>query len=156
MKRPKGILCDTPCGLLRQSLQVMLAMVTLSYGTQEIVKKHRKRAARTIHNIERCAILSKLLIIIAILSLLISASVMVVISISQQYEKLWIRLLTVAVLPAPLLALCMGSLSFIVTGSRETGILVFIAGCLLAMLVALPTEKFILFLWNLLKRFVTK
>ena len=92
------------------------------------------------------------LFFLAILSLFISVTYMLIFTITQQTESIWVRLLTIATLPAPLLALFFGALTLIFTNSREWGITVAISGYILAMIIALPTQKIIIYLW----RFVTK
>jgi hypothetical protein len=84
----------------------------------------------------------------AILSFFISVTFMLIFTITQQRAKMWIRLLSVAVLPAPSLALFLGTVALIVTNSRQWGIVVAILGYILAMIVALPTQKLIIQLWG--------
>jgi hypothetical protein len=92
------------------------------------------------------------LFFLAILSFLVSVTFMLIFTIAQQSETLWIRLLTVAALPAPSLALFLGTVALIVTNSRQWGIDVAILGYILAMLVALPTQKMILSLWRRIRK----
>jgi hypothetical protein len=73
---------------------------------------------------------------------------MLIFTIAQQSVKIWVRLLTVAALPAPSLALFLGTVALIVTNSRQWGIGVAILGYILAMIVALPTQKIIIYLWR--------
>ncbi|MGZ3611264.1 MAG: hypothetical protein ACXVBU_14510 [Ktedonobacteraceae bacterium] len=88
----------------------------------------------------------------AILSFLISVTFMLIFTIAQQSETMWVRLLTVAALPAPSLALFLGTVALIVTNSRQWGIDVAILGYILAMLVAVPTQKIILSLWRRIRK----
>jgi len=88
------------------------------------------------------------LFFLAILSLLVSVTFMLIFTIAQQSEKIWVRLLTVAALPAPSLALFLGTVALIVTNSRQWGIDAAILGYILAMFVALPTQKIMLSLWK--------
>jgi len=88
------------------------------------------------------------LFFLAILLFFISASCMLIITLVQQSEKMWIRLLSVAALPAPSLALFLGTIALIVTNSHQLGIEVAILGYILAMIIALPTQKIILYLWK--------
>ncbi len=88
------------------------------------------------------------LFFLAILSFLVSATFMLLFTIAQQSETISVRLLTVAALPAPSLALFSGTVALIVTNSRQWGIDVAILGYLLAMIVALPTQKIIISLWR--------
>jgi hypothetical protein len=92
------------------------------------------------------------LFFLAILSFFISVTYMLIFTITQQTETIWVRLLTVAALPAPSLALFLGALALIVTNSRQWGIEVAILGYIFAMIIALPTQKIIIYLW----RFITK
>ena len=92
------------------------------------------------------------LFFLAILSFFISVTFMLIFTIAQQSETMWVRLLTVAALPAPSLALFLGTVAFIVTNSRQWGINVAILGYILAMLVALPTQKIILSLWRRIRK----
>ncbi|MGZ3644085.1 MAG: hypothetical protein ACXVCM_09550 [Ktedonobacteraceae bacterium] len=92
------------------------------------------------------------LFFLAILSFLISVTFMLIFTIAQQSETMWVRLLTVAALPAPSLALFLGTVALIVTNSRQWGIDVAILGYILAMLVALPTQKIILSLWRRIRK----
>ena len=89
---------------------------------------------------------------LAILLFFISATFMLLFTITQQSETIWIRLLSVAALPAPSLALFLGTVALIVTNSRQWGIDVAILGYILAMLVALPTQKMILSLWRRIRK----
>jgi hypothetical protein len=92
------------------------------------------------------------LFFLAILSFFISVTFMLTFTIAQQSETMWVRLLTVAALPAPSLALFIGTVALIVTNSRQWGIAVAILGYILAMLVALPTQKIILSLWRRIRK----
>jgi hypothetical protein len=92
------------------------------------------------------------LFFLAILSLFISVTYMLFLTIIQQTASLWVRLLTVAALPAPSLALFLGTVALIFTNSRQWGIRVAILGYIIAMIIALPTQKIIISLW----RFITK
>jgi hypothetical protein len=92
------------------------------------------------------------LFFLAILSFLVSVTFMLIFTIAQQSETIWVRLLTVAALPAPSLALFFGTIALIVTNSRQWGIDVAILGYILAMLVALPTQKIILSLWRRIRK----
>ena len=92
------------------------------------------------------------LIFLAILSFLVSATYMLLFTIIQQTETIWVRMLTVAALPAPSLALFLGTVALIVTNSHQLGIAVAIFGYVFAMIVALPTQKIILFLWRHIRR----
>jgi len=89
---------------------------------------------------------------LAILLFFISATFMLLFTITQQSETIWIRLLSVAALPAPSLALFLGTVALIVTHSRQWGIDVAILGYILAMLVALPTQKIITYLWRCISK----
>ncbi len=88
------------------------------------------------------------LFFLAILLFFVSATFMLIFTIAQQSEMIWVRLLTVAALPAPSLALFLGTLALIVTNSRELGIGVAIVGYILAMITALPTQQIIIYLWR--------
>ncbi len=92
------------------------------------------------------------LFFLAILLFLVSVTFMLIFTIAQQSETLWVRLLTVAVLPAPSLGLFLGTVALIVTNSRQWGIDVAILGYILAMLVALPTQKIIISLWRRMRK----
>ncbi len=91
------------------------------------------------------------LFFLAILSLLVSSTLMLLFTIVQQSQTMWIRLLTVAVLPAPALALFLGTVALLITNSHQWAIAVFIFGYVLAMIVALPTQKIIISLWKRLR-----
>ena len=73
---------------------------------------------------------------------------MLLFTIVQQSEAMWVRLLTVAVLPAPAMALFLGTAALLVTQSHQWALAVALVGYVLAMIVALPTQKIILFLWR--------
>jgi hypothetical protein len=88
------------------------------------------------------------ILLLAILSFLVSATFMLLFTIAQQSETMWVRLLTVAALPAPSLALFLGTVALLVTNSHQWAIAVTIVGYILAMIVALPTQKIILSLWR--------
>ncbi len=88
------------------------------------------------------------LFFLAILLFFISVTFMLIFTITEQSETIWVRLVTVAALPAPSLALFLGTLALIVTNSRQWGIDVAILGYILAMIVALPTQKIIIYLWS--------
>ena len=45
---------------------------------------------------------------------------MLIFTLAQQSETIWVRLLTVAALPAPSLALFLGTVALIVTNSRKS------------------------------------
>lgn len=92
------------------------------------------------------------LFFLAMLTFFISVTCMLFITITQQTESIWVRLLTVAALPAPSLALFLGTIALIITNSRQSGIKVAILGYIFALIVALPTQKIIIALW----RFITK
>ena len=92
------------------------------------------------------------LFFLAMLAFFISVTYMLIFTITQQTETIWIRLLTVATLPAPSLALFLGTVALIVTNSLQWAIKVAILGYILAMIIALPTQKIIISLW----RFITK
>ncbi len=92
------------------------------------------------------------LFFLAILSLLVSATFMLLFTIAQQSETIWVRLLTVATLPAPSLALFLGTVALLATNSRQWAITVAILGYVLAMIVALPTQKIIIFLWRRIRK----
>jgi hypothetical protein len=92
------------------------------------------------------------LFFLAILSFLVSVTFMLIFTIAQQSETLWVRLLTVAALPAPSLALFLGTVALIVTNSRQWGIDVAILGYILAMIVALPTQKIVIYLWRRIRK----
>ena len=92
------------------------------------------------------------LFFLAILSLLVSSTLMLLFTIVQQSETLWVRLLTVATLPAPSLALFLGTVALIVTNSHQWAIFVAIVGYILAMIVALPTQKIIISLWRRIRK----
>ena len=92
------------------------------------------------------------LFFLAMLAFFISVTCMLIITITQQTESMWVRLLTVAALPAPSLALFLGTIALIFTNSHQTGIKVAILGYIFALIVALPTQKIIIALW----RFITK
>jgi hypothetical protein len=92
------------------------------------------------------------LFFLAILSFLVSSTFMLIFTIAQQSQTMWVRLLTVAALPAPSLALFLGTVALIVTNSRQWGIDVAILGYILAMLIALPTQKIILSLWRRIRK----
>ena len=102
------------------------------------------------HSIRK--VMQKMLLRDLFLSFLISGTFMLIFTIAQQSETIWVRLLTVAALPAPSLALFFGTIALIVTNSRQWGIDVAILGYLLAMLVALPTQKIILSLWRRIRK----
>jgi hypothetical protein len=63
-----------------------------------------------------------------------------------------IRLLTLAVLPGPLLFLCMGLVAWVFTQSLLWALGLGMASYLLAMATALQVQQIILILWNRLKR----
>ncbi len=88
------------------------------------------------------------LFFLAVLSLLVSSTFMLLFTIVQQSETLWVRLLTVAALPAPSLALFLGTVALLVTNSHRWAMTVAIFGYVLAMIVALPTQKIIISLWR--------
>ncbi len=92
------------------------------------------------------------LFFLAMLAFFISVTCMLIFTITQQTESMWVRLLTVAALPAPSLALFMGTIALIITQSRQSGIKVAILGYIFALIIALPTQKIIIFLW----RFIAK
>ncbi len=92
------------------------------------------------------------LFFLAMLAFFISVTYMLIFTITQQAESIWVRLLTVATLPTPSLALFLGTVALIVTSSLQWGIVVAILGYILAMITALPTQKIIINLW----RFITK
>ena len=92
------------------------------------------------------------LIFLAILSLLVSSTFMLLFTIVEQSEAMWVRLLTVAVLPAPALALFLGTVALLVTNSQQWAIAVAIFGYVLAMIIALPTQKIILYLWRRIRK----
>ena len=92
------------------------------------------------------------LFLLAILSLLVSSTFMLLFTILEQSEAMWVRLLTVAALPAPALALFLGTVALLVTNSQQWAIAVFIFGYVLAMIIALPTQKIILFLWRRIRK----
>ena len=66
-----------------------------------------------------------------------------------------IRLLTLAVLPGPLLFLCMGLLAWVFTNSLLWAIGIGMASYILALATALQVQKIIVNLWNRMKR-ITK
>ncbi len=88
------------------------------------------------------------LFFLAILLFFVSVTFMLIFTIAQQSATIWVRLLTVAALPAPSLALFLGTVALIVTNSRELGIDVAIMGYILAMIIALPTQEIIIYLWR--------
>ena len=92
------------------------------------------------------------LVFLAILSFLVSATFMLLFTIVQQSETIWVRLLTVATLPAPSLALFLGTVALIVTNSHQWAIFVAIVGYILAMIVALPTQKIIISMWRRIRK----
>ncbi len=92
------------------------------------------------------------LFFLALLSFFISATCMLLLTITQQRATIWVRLLSVAALPAPSLALFLGTVVLLVTNSRQWSIAMAIVGYILAMLVALPTQKIILSLWRCLPK----
>ncbi len=73
---------------------------------------------------------------------------MLLFTIVQQSETLWVRLLTIATLPAPSLALFLGTVALLVTHSHQWAIAVAIVGYVIGMIVALPTQKIILSIWK--------
>jgi hypothetical protein len=92
------------------------------------------------------------LFFLAILLFFVSATLMLIFTIAEQSETIWVRLLTVAALPAPSLALFLGTVALLVTNSRQWGIDVAILGYIFAMIVALPTQKIILSLWRRIRK----
>ena len=92
------------------------------------------------------------LFFLAILLFLVSATFMLIFTIAQQSNTIWVRLLTVAALPAPSLALFLGTVALLITNSHQWGIEVAILGYILAMLVALPTQNIILSLWRRIRK----
>jgi hypothetical protein len=67
-----------------------------------------------------------------------------------------IRLLTLAVLPGPLLFMCMGLVAWVFTHSLLWAIGLGMASYILAMATALQVQKIIVNLWNRMKRIATK
>ena len=63
-----------------------------------------------------------------------------------------IRLLTLAVLPGPLLFLCMGLLAWVFTNSLLWAIGIGMASYILAMATALQVQNIIVNVWNRMKR----
>ncbi|HXX79023.1 MAG TPA: hypothetical protein VEI53_11045 [Ktedonobacteraceae bacterium] len=92
------------------------------------------------------------LFLLAILSLLVSSTFMLLFTIVQQSKTMWVRLLTVAALPAPALALFLGTVALLITNSHQWAIAVAIIGYVLAMIVALPTQKIIMSLWRRIRK----
>lgn len=59
-----------------------------------------------------------------------------------------VRLLTLAVLPGPLLAMCMSALVWVLTHSLLWGIVAGVVSYVLAMITALPMQNLVISLWN--------
>jgi hypothetical protein len=92
------------------------------------------------------------LFLLAILSLLVSSTFMLLFTIVQQSKTMWVRLLTVAALPAPALALFLGTVALLISNSHQWAIAVAIFGFILAMILALPTQKIIMSLWRRIRK----
>jgi hypothetical protein len=89
-----------------------------------------------------------LAIFIGFLVVFVSGSIMLVLTLIEQNLDLWIRLITVGVLPGPVLALSMGIIVWIFTNSQVWGIVAAIVSYLLAVGTALPVQKFIINQWR--------
>ncbi len=94
-----------------------------------------------------------LAILVAICLFISSGCLMLALTLLQSIDvPIAIRLLTLAVLPGPLLFLCMGLLAWVFTNSLLWAIGIGIASYILAMATALQVQKIIVNLWNRMKR----
>ena len=115
------------------------------------IHRHHQGQKHSIRKVMQKMVLRDLFFL-AILLFLVSVTFMLIFTIAQQSATMWVRLLTVAALPAPSLALFLGTVALIVTNSRQWGIEVAILCYILAMLVAVPTQKIILSLWRRIRK----
>ena len=84
------------------------------------IHRHHQGQKHSIRKVMQKMLLRDLFFL-AILSFFISVTLMLTFTIAQQSETMWVRLLTVAALPAPSLALFIGTVALIVTNSRKSG-----------------------------------
>ena len=97
-----------------------------------------------------------LAILVAICLFISSGCIVLALTLLQSKDiPIAIRLLTLAVLPGPLLFLCVGILAWVLTNSLLWAIGIGMASYILAMATALPVQKRIVHLWNRMKR-ITK
>ena len=95
-----------------------------------------------------------LAILVAICLFFISGCIVLALTLLQSKDiPIAIRLLTLAVLPGPLLFLCMGLLAWVFTNSLLWAFGIGIASYILAIATALRVQKIIVNLWN---RIITK
>lgn len=117
----------------------------------EFHKRQDKEEKNTVRKGKQVSALA-LAIFLAILAIFASGSIMLVLTLIQQNLDLWIRLITLGVLPGPILALSMGLIVWIFTNSRGWGIVAAIASYLLAVGTALPVQRFIINQWRRFKK----
>ena len=97
-----------------------------------------------------------LTILVAICLFIISGCIVLALTLLQSKDiPIAIRLLTLAVLPGPLLFLCMSLLAWVFTNSLLWAIGIGIASYILAIVTALQVQKIIINLWNRIKH-ITK
>ncbi len=73
---------------------------------------------------------------------------MVILTLIQQKLDKGVRLITLAVFPGPLLALCVSALVWVLTHSLLWGIVAGVVSYVLAMITALPMQNLVISLWN--------
>src|ERR1700694_1033648 len=88
-------------------------------------------------------------VLLAICLFMSSGCLMLVLTLRQSREvPIAIRLLTLAVLPGPLLFLCMGISAWLLTNSLLWAMSIGMASYILAIATALQVQKIIVDLWN--------
>jgi branched-subunit amino acid transport protein len=73
---------------------------------------------------------------------------MLVLTVVQQDMGKGVRLITLAVLPGPLLATCVSGVVWVLTHSLLWGIVMGVASYVLAMITALPMQDLVISMWN--------
>ena len=73
---------------------------------------------------------------------------MLILTMIQQNMGKGVRLITLAVLPGPLLATCMSIVVWVFTHSPLWGIVAGVASYMLAMITALPMQHLVISLWH--------
>jgi hypothetical protein len=96
------------------------------------------------------------LVIIAMLLFFISGSIMVILTLIQQKLGKAVRFITLAVLPGPLLAMCVSALVRVLTQSLLWGIVAGVVSYVLAMITALPMQNLVISLWHRVQTFINQ
>ena len=154
-------LAELPPRLLKVSLPFSEKNTKSYSGTAYIVCQAlpvRKEEQKRIPIIRKGKQVSPLAlaILVAICLFISSGCIMLALTLLQSKDvPIAIRLLTLAVLPGPLLFLCMGLLAWVFTNSLLWAIGIGIASYIFAIATALQVQKIIVNLWNRIRR-ITK